>query len=155
MLSRGAARLLLPLVLFGVAVLNLAIAGGTDWQSMTFYQPDGSEYTIGSAPGRISEEYGLGSRPKIVLVAASNPETDRYEKQQEILDTISAERHQFLLVIGYSESKNQSGYYLRQDAARRVLGGGDFKILLFDGKGCLITASTDPLPKQEIINRLP
>lgn len=154
MLSKRATRLLLPLALFGMAIINVAVAGGTDWESIAFYHTDGSEYTIGSAPERISEEYGLQSRPKIVLVTASEPQTDRYQRQQEILDTISAERHQFLLVVGYSEDQNRSGYYVRQDTARRVLGSNDFKIMLFDGNGSLITASTEALTKDLIIDRL-
>jgi len=102
----------------------------------------------------IKKEYGLDENPKLILLATSNSDLDKFKSQLKIIKEIDAEKFQYLYVIANSKTLNKSGYHTSIFDAKNILGNSTFKIIIYDQNGILVRNSALVLGKNMILQHL-
>ena len=61
---------------------------------------------------------------------------------------------EYIYVVANSEEEDHSGYYATKSTAKKLLDGNSFKIIIYDGKGKLITQSQEVIGEQKLVHLL-
>jgi uncharacterized protein (UPF0333 family) len=146
-LMRITAYFIISLLIFGCSATSIP-------QEFTFYDSHGIIYHSSTATQNAKMEYGLDQEPRLIIIATSSENEKKFKKQMRIIYNVNAEQMQYMYVVANSEEEDHSGYYATKSTAKKLLDGNSFKIIIYNGKGKLITQSQEVIGEQKLVDLL-
>ena len=104
-------------------------------ENIIFFDSQGRAYQSQKIKESFHKYYPDVETPFVVLVK-SRGESEELAKQREILNSVDSEALRLIYVYADTEKENRAGYYVEQEAAKRLLSEADnFRVLVISPTG--------------------
>jgi len=121
---------------------------------LKFYDSSGDDYHTVTLISDIKRHYGFElSRPKVLLIEATNLNNTEYKKQDEALSHLGheVEQHQVLFVVASPSEVNKDSYHATIEAAKALsLQASKFRVRLLNHTGRVLKSADKAISASEL-----